>query len=288
MDKILVTGAGGFFASRFCKYYSDRYEIIPLKRNDLDIRDENKVLNIIKDIRPNYVLHTAAIADTGKCEQDKATSYDINVLGSRNIAKGCSLVNAKLIHLSTEQLFNGNIEKGPYNEEVKPEPNTTYGNQKLMAEEEIRKVLEEAYILRLTWMFGFPERFEKVNANIVWNVMKAALSGSIMRIPINEYRGMTYVYDLINNIPKIINLPYGIYHTGSENNLSTYDIAKHVAEELGLSYRINDIIEKDEEKFKELPRDLRISNAKLKSFGIEFLDTEEAVSRCIKEFDYRV
>lgn len=288
MDKILVTGAAGFFASRFCEYYKDKYEIIPLKRNDLDIRDENKVVNVIKNIKPNYVLHTAAIADTGKCEQDKETSYDINVLGSRNIAKGCSLSGAKLIQLSTEQLFNGNTEEGPYSEDVKPVPNTTYGAHKLMAEDEIKKILEEAYILRLTWMFGFPERFKKVNANIIWNVMKAALSNSIMKIPVNEYRGMTYVYDLIDNIPKIMELPYGTYHTGSENNFSTYDIAEHVVKELGLSYRIKDIIQKDEDKFKEYARDLRVSNSKLKSFGVVFADTKEAVSNCINDFSYKV
>lgn len=284
MDKILVTGAAGFLASRFCEFYKDSYKIIPVKRIDLDIRDENKVIEFIKEVKPNYVLHTAAVADTKKCEDDKETSYNINVLGSKNVAKGCSLTGAKLIHLSTEQLFNGNNEAGPYTEESVPMPNTTYGKHKLQAEKEISSILEQTWILRLTWLFGFQERFKKVNPNVILNVIAAALKGKKLRVSINEFRGMTYVYELLKNMPSIMEIPFGIYHTGSENNLSAYETAEIVVEELGLSYRMSDIIEKDEDRFRDLPRDIRISNKKLKNLGIEFLSTEEAIKQCIDEF----
>ena len=287
MEKILVTGAGGFLASRFCDFFKDKYNIIPLNRGDLDITEENKVIQVVKEIKPDYVLHTAAIADTGKCEENNEASFNINVQGSKNIAKGCSLVGAKMLHLSTEQIFNGNREAGPYREESKPAPNTTYGIHKFQAEREIQNILEEAWLLRLTWLFGFPERFKKVNPNIVWNVFSAALKGKSLRMPVNEFRGMTYVYDLLKNIPSIMEVPYGTYHTGSENNLSTYDTAEIVVHALGLTNRISDIIQKDEDRFKELPRDIRISNKKFKSLGIEFLSTEEAIRQCINDFGMR-
>lgn len=287
MEKILVTGAGGFFASRFCDFFKDKYYIVPLKRGDLDITEVNRVIQVIKEIKPDYVFHTAAIADTGKCEENKEASYNINVQGSKNIAKGCSVVGAKLLHLSTEQIFNGNREAGPYSEENTPMPNTTYGRHKLQAEREIQNILEEAWLLRLTWLFGFPERLKKINSNIVWNVLSAALKGNTLRLPVNEYRGMTYIYDLFKNIPDILEIPYGTYHAGSENDLSTYDTGELVVKELGLSYRMSYIIQKDEHKFKELPRDIRITNKKLKSLGIEFLSTEEAIRQCIKDFGMR-
>jgi dTDP-4-dehydrorhamnose reductase len=287
MEKILITGAGGFLASRFCDFFKDKYYIVPLKRGDLDITEENRVIQAIKEIKPDYVLHTAAIADTGKCEGNKEASFNVNVQGSKNIAKGCSVVGARLLHLSTEQIFNGNREPGAYSEENTPMPDTTYGRHKLQAEREIQNILEEAWILRLTWLFSFPERFKKTNPNIIWNVLSAALKGTTLRLPANEYRGMTYIYDLLKNIPDIMEAPYGIYHTGSENDLSTYDIAEIVVKELGLSHRMPDIIQKDEDKFKELPRDIRISTQKLKLLGIEFLSTEEAIRQCINDFQMR-
>lgn len=97
---------------------------------------------------------------------------------------------------------------------------------------------------------------------------------------------MTYVYEVIENFEKLIEIPFGNYNYGSENNLSTYEIGKKVLENIGLENRIEEIIIKDTERFKDKKRDLRISNSKLKKLNINFSDTEEAVQRCIKEFEF--
>lgn len=286
MKKVLVTGGAGFFASRFSEYYSDKYEIISLKKHELDIIDEVRTIGIINYVKPDYILHTAAIADTGMCENNPELSYNINVQGTMNIAKGAEKVGAKLIYLSSEQIFNGNKEAGPYSEETVPSPDTTYGKHKLEAELKVQEILEEAWILRLTWMFGLPERNKKVNKNVIWNVISAAIRGETIKVPSNEFRGMTYVYDLLDNMEKITDIPYGIYNTGSENDLSSYEIALLVLKEMGLTHRIEEILIKDEDKFKSHPRDLRISNKRLKNNGIEFLSTEDGIQRCIREYNY--
>ena len=99
---------------------------------------------------------------------------------------------------------------------------------------------------------------------------------------------MTYVYDLLENFYKIFEIPFGIYNTGSENNLSTYNVAKIILEEMNLSHKINEILLRDEERFKERKRDLRISNLKLKNNGIVFLETEEAIRKCVKNFGFKI
>jgi dTDP-4-dehydrorhamnose reductase len=286
MKKIVVTGGAGFFASRFTEFYKNKYHIISLKRQDLDIIDEFKTIGIINDIKPDYVVHTAAIAETAKCENNPELSYNINVQGTMNVAKGCKKVGAKLIYLSSEQIFNGNNESGPYSEEVEPKPDTIYGKHKFQSEFKVQEILEEAWILRLTWMFGLPERGKKVNSNAVWNVISAAIKGEKIKVPSNEFRGMTYVYDLIENMEKIMAIPCGVYNTGSENNLSSYEIAVLVLKEMGIGDRIEELLIKDEEKFKNHPRDLRISNKKLRDNGVEFLSTEDGIRRCIREFNY--
>jgi len=286
MKKILITGGAGFFASRYTELYKSQYHIISLKRQDLDITDEAKTIEIINSINPDFVLHTAAIADTGKCENNPELSYNINVKGTENVAKGCNKTGSKLIYLSSEQIYNGNVEAGPYSEEIKPEPNTIYGKHKLESEFKIKEILEEAWILRLTWLFGLPEKAQKVNSNAVWNVVSAALKGDKIKVPCYEHRGMTYVYDLLNNMDKIMNIPYGTYNTGSENNLSSYEIAAVILREMGLEYRIDELLIKDEERFKTHPRDLRITNKKLKDNGVNFLTTEKGIRACIKDFNY--
>ena len=283
MRKLLVTGSEGFLASRICSNYKTEFEILPLSRKELDITKENKVIEIVKSFKPDFVFHTAAIADTMVCENDPDFSYSVNVQGTINVAKACSIGKAKLIYCSSEQVYNGNEESGPYSESKQAVPNTVYGKHKMQAEKEIDKILEEAWKLRLTWLFGFPERNKKLNGNIFWNVVSAAIKNKPLTIAENEFRGMTYVYNVINNFSKILEVPYGLYNTGSENDLGTYYIAELILKEMGLENRIQEILIKDSERFKESPRDLRISNGKFKNLGIDFDSTEEGIKRCIRK-----
>lgn len=287
MKKILITGAGGFFSSRFTSFYKDKYEIIPLKRQDLDITDRKKVMETFRFYKPDYVLHTAALAATKDCEDNPERARDINVNGSIYVAEACRETDTKLIYFSTEQIFNGNKEKGPYNEDTVPCPSTVYGKNKLEAEYRIKEICDNLWILRLTWLFGFPEKDSRINPNILLNVLKALMKNEKTKFSANEYRGMTYVYDLILNFEKIFQIPCGIYHTGSENNLSTYDTACIVLRELGLGGRKDEIFEKDTERYKECPRDLRISNCKLRDFGISFMTTEEGIKKAVKDFNFK-
>jgi len=282
--KILITGGKGFLASRFKKRFEKEYEILALCREELDITDKNNVESKFQEFNPDIVIHTAAIADTGKCENNPELSYKINVQGSINVARACKNSNAKLVHMSSEQVYNGNEESGPYTEEIKPVPNTVYGEHKLKSEEEIKAILDEVWILRLTWLFGMPERNLKVNSNILFNTIKNILSGEEFKEPVNEYRGMTYVYDIVENIEKLFSIPYGIYNAGSENDLSRYQVVEVLLKALGREDLKDNNFHKDLERFKNKPRDLRICNGKFREHGIQFPNTEDGILKAIKEY----
>ncbi|MEW8955414.1 NAD(P)-dependent oxidoreductase [Clostridium sp.] len=284
MEKILITGGNGFLANRLEESLKDRYEIYSFSRLDLDVTNEKKVLNIFKEIKPNYVIHTAAIADTGKCENNKELSFNINVNGTINISKAAKNENCKVIFLSSEQVYNGNEEVGPYSENIIPSPNTEYGRQKLQGEEEVFKYNKDSVVLRLTWLFGMPERNKKVNSNILFNAINALTRREKITICSNEFRGMTYVYDIVDNFEKIMKLKGGIYNCGSENNMSSYEVASYIGESLNLNYDYKEMISEDKEKYKEKSRDLRISNKKLKDHGIDFSTTKEGIDKALKEW----
>ena len=286
MKKVLVTGNNGFLASRFIEFYKDKYEIISFNKNDLDISNESKVYNIFKENKFDIVAHLAAISDTGKCQSNPDLANKINLQGTINIAKGCELKKSTLVFASSDQIYAGNKKEGPYSEEIIIEPNNVYAESKFYAENEIKNILDNYYNLRLTWLFSMPERNKKVNTNIITNILNAALKKQPLNLSINEFRGMTYVYEVIENFEKLIEIPFGDYNYGSENNLSTYEIGEKVLEHMGLENRLEDIIIKDIERINDKKRDLRISNSKLKKLNINFNDTEEAIQRCIKEFKF--
>ncbi|HAK43224.1 MAG TPA: NAD(P)-dependent oxidoreductase [Clostridium sp.] len=284
MEKILITGADGFFASRFIEYYRMKYNIIALGRKDLDITDEKKTIEVIERNNPDYVIHAAALSDTGACERNPQLSYDINVKGTINIAKGCKNSNSKLIYFSSDQVYSNNSSSGPYNEESILTPKTVYALHKIEAEKRILELVGEAVILRITWLFSLPERNKRIKSNIIWNVVKCAMENKTIEFPQSDYRGITYVYDLIEVFDRILKIPRGIYNAGSENDLGAYDIAKIVFNELNLADMIEELLVKNN----NMHRDIRISNDKLKTYDVHFPSTEEAVKKCIKDFSFKM
>lgn len=285
MKKMLITGAHGFLASRLVDYYKNTFEITALGRHELDVTDEAAVMAHFDTHSYDFVFHCAAIADTGRCEQSPQLAYQINTHATTSIAKACALHNVILIFASSEQVYNGNSEPGPYTEATCPNPNTVYAHTKLEAEKSIQSLLSNYYILRLPWLFGFPERFKKTNTNILMTIQKALLTHTPVSLPANEYRSMTYIYDLLEHFSSLLDLPYGIYNFGSENNEdSTYATGCFVLEAMSLGHRIPDILHKDITRYSKQPRDLRISNEKLRSHGIHFPTTQEGIIKCLCEF----
>lgn len=224
------------------------------------------------------------MSDTGACEINPQLSYDINVKGTINIAKGCKNINSKLIYFSSDQVYSNNNLSGPYEEECVLTPKTVYALHKIEAEKEILGLLDKVVILRITWLFSLPERDKRIKSNLIWNVIKAAMKNEAIEFPQDDYRGITYVYDLIEVFDKIIRLPKGIYNAGSENNFGAYDIATIVFNELNINNRMKELLVRNTKR----KRDIRISNDKLKKYGIYFPSTEEAVKKCIKEFSFKV
>ncbi|RKD29017.1 SDR family oxidoreductase [Thermohalobacter berrensis] len=288
-EKLLLIGANGFISSRINKEYKTKFDIYPLTRKELDITNFKKAEEIIKEIKPDIIVHSAAISSTNACENNIELAYKVNVEASVNIAKIANETGAKVLFFSSEQVFNGNTNEGPYSEEDKALPNTVYGETKLKAEELMVKELNELWILRLSWMFGLPERMTSNNPNLFWKVINALILDKPISVAANEYRGITYVYDLINNLERIFNLPYGIYHFGSTNEKSTYETAVFMLKEMGISdKRIEKIIIKDEEKYKDKIRDLRLSYNKIKSFGININTSQDSIKRAMREFNFKI
>ncbi|PKM57950.1 MAG: NAD(P)-dependent oxidoreductase [Firmicutes bacterium HGW-Firmicutes-3] len=288
MKKILLTGGLGFFCTRFTQKYQHTFQILSTDKDDLDITNESSVTETFKMFKPDYVIHAAAIAVTDFCNDHPELAYKINVQGALNVAKACKVVGAKMVFISTEQVFNGNLEPGPYTEETTPIPDTIYGQNKLEAERLLQNLIDDLWILRFTWLFGLPERDCNINPNILWNTLNLALEGKKTKITAHEYRGLTYVHEIIDQFHKIFTLPYGLYHIGSHNNDNRYDISEYILSSLGLNDRIHDLIEKDEAKFKEHPRDVRLDTDKIRSYGFDFSDTKVAIDKCIQEFHFNM
>lgn len=286
MKHILVTGSQGFLGSRVVDYYKKFYTVTGLTHAELDITDASAVRERVHLIKPELLIHCAAISDTGYAQAHPEESFAINVLASENLACAAAEIGAKLIFMSSDQIYNGNSLHGStYNPEadinregLDDNPINVYGRHKLAAEQRILAFCPTAVCLRLSWLFDLPREGMKTNSNLLRNLLLASQSQQVLPFATHEYRGMTYAYDVVQNLEKSFDLSGGVYNFGCSNSLNTYCIACHAVKLLRLDA---DIVIKDDTRFQAVPRNLTMSLSKLTTSEISFPDTLESIRRCL-------
>ena len=280
MKKILITGSSGFLGSRLAYYLKDKYELLLPSHAELNVSREEVVRAYMEEHRPDVVIHCAALSNTWYCEQHREESHKVNVQGSVRIAKACKLTGAKLVFMSSDQVYNATPLPGLLKEEDVLQPVNIYGQHKLECEQRAQWNLPESVGLRLTWMYDLPDSHMKLNSNILVNLQKAYNEGNTINAAIHEYRGVTYVWDVVRNIEKAISLPGGIYNFGSSNTLNSYELHLKAAELMLLKVP-NEWIMPDNERFRDEPRNLTMDCSLIEEHGIHFCDSVEGIHEAI-------
>lgn len=280
MKKILITGGSGFLGSRLAYYYRDKYDLLLPSHSELNISREEVVKAYLEEHRPDAVIHCAALSNTWYCEQHPEESHRVNVQGTVRIAKACKLIGAKLVFMSSDQVYNGTPMLGPLKEEDVLQPVNFYGRHKLEAEQRALWNLPDAVGLRLTWMYDLPNSSMKLNTNILVNLQKAYDDGSQIKAATHEYRGVTYVWEVIKNIEKAMSLPGGIYNFGSGSTLNSYSLFTEAANMMGLKEPSNFIMP-DTERFSDQERNLTMDCSLIEKHGILFNDSTEGIKEAL-------
>lgn len=280
MAKILITGSTGFLGSRLAYYLKDKYELLLPAHGELNVSREDAVRAYLEEHRPDVVLYCAALSNTGYCEQHREESHRVNVQGTVRIAKACKLTGAKLVFMSSDQVYNGTHLLGPLKEEDVLQPVNIYGQHKLECEQRTQWNMPESVGLRLTWMYDLPDSRLKLNSNLLANLQKAYNEGNSIKAAVNEYRGVTYVWEVVKNMEKAMSLPGGIYYYGSGNTLNSYDLHLKAAELMGLK-KPTEWILCDEERFCDEPRNLTMDCSLIGEHGIRFNDSVEGIEEAM-------
>lgn len=279
--KILITGSSGFLGSRLAYYFKKKYELLLPTHSELNVSREDAVVAFLEENRPEVVVHCAALSNTWYCEQHAKDSHKVNVQGTVKLAKACKRIGAKLIFMSSDQVYNGTPLSGPLKEWDEHQPINVYGRHKQEAEQRALINNPEAVGLRLTWMYDLPDSNMKQNTNILVNLNKAFLEGSLIKAATHEYRGVTYVWDVIRNMEKTFTLPGGIYNYGCGNTLNSYELFLKAADLMGLKEPSKWIFP-DDERFNEQPRNLTMDCSLIEGYGVQFNDSVEGIEQALQ------
>ncbi|MEG2697692.1 MAG: sugar nucleotide-binding protein [Ruthenibacterium sp.] len=282
--RVLITGAQGFLGARLTQSLRQAEKkqkggaVIALARSDMDLTNEDAVRRAVENAAPQLVFHCAAVSDTGLAEREPELSYAVNVRGTLHLAAACKDTGAKLVAMSSDQIYNGTLQSGPLAETAPVQPQTVYGRHKLLAEQQTLALLPQAVFLRLTWMYDLPKSPLRLNANLLCALCAAAQSGVPLHSPVHEQRGVTDVWQVVRALPRAACFAGGVYNFGSENTLCAYDTAVAAARAMGLP---QETVQAEERRYAKQPRNLSMDCAKARSAGVDFPDTVAGIAAAL-------
>jgi dTDP-4-dehydrorhamnose reductase len=236
--RLLVTGASGLLGNRIVELAKSYYTIVPLHNTKplqsnslkIDITKAIEVLSLFNRLKPAVVIHTASETNVDKCETDKRHAWKINVEGARNIAEACRKVNAKLVAISTDYVFDG--EKGGYTEEDKPNPVSYYGLTKLEGEKQVINYCKNYAILRTSVLYGW-HSWKQNFATWVINKLKQQQEITVVE---DHYNTPTLADNLAEMAVEVAEKDLqGIYHASGNERISRYEFAKRIAKTFDLN-----------------------------------------------------
>ncbi|MBS5588020.1 MAG: sugar nucleotide-binding protein [[Clostridium] spiroforme] len=288
METILVTGANGYLANYVYHENKDEFKWIKMTRKDADFSNPSAVRKFIEKQDFDICFHCAANASTAICEDNPQLANKINVESTKVIVDICKEKNARLIFCSSEQVFNGKENPGPFKETELPIAVSVYGQNKIDCEKYIRSQEIDAIILRFSWMMGLSFDNIKASASIVKNVMNALIKQEPTLFTCNEKRGMTYAKYFAKQFKAISKLPSDTYHVCCQNEFTTYQAACYIAKQLGCKQEtIEQIILPNYKRYQDRFRDFRLDASKLASYGITFGTFNENIDELLRDFNWK-
>jgi dTDP-4-dehydrorhamnose reductase len=227
--KVAVIGANGQLGTDLvAEFVRNGDEVRSVTHGEMDVSSLDSVRTVLAGAKPALIVNTAAMHHVEKCEQEPLAAYAVNALGARNLALTALLLDAVLIHVSTDYVFDGS-KREPYVESDPPLPLNVYGNTKLAGEAFIRSTTAKHFILRTSALYGQSPCRAKGGLNFVELMLKLAGERAELRVVINEVVSPTSTVELAKQIVLLSKTDqFGLYHATAEGSCTWYEFAERI------------------------------------------------------------
>src|SRR5580692_4338831 len=276
--KVTILGSTGLLGKALLGAWRGD-EVHGLGSGDLDIRDAQKVRDVVKAARPQWIVLAAAYTNVDGCESNQDLAFSVNRDGAVNVANAAKEAGARLLFLSSDYVFDGR-KMSPYETNDARNPQSVYGRSKAEAELRLLDVMPECCISRTSWLFGaggkcFPD-----------TILKLAATRSTLDV-VNDQRGSpTYTVDLAHAIVQLCcRNAVGIVHMTNRGDCTWFEFARLLVQEAGLKMEVRPVSSKQFARPAPRPAYSVLSPKSLDQFGIEMPAWQDASRRYLQERD---
>lgn len=276
--KILITGANGMLAKSVISKLKSGNELICTDAAELDITNKEAVVSAVKELNPDYIINCAAYTAVDKAEENYDLAEKVNADGPGNLAYAANLVDATLVHVSTDYVFDGELDvQKSYKETDEVGPVTVYGITKLHGEEQVQKDTDKYYIFRTAWLYGDGNNF-------VRTMLRLGRENDEVSVVMDQHGSPTYAEDLADIIGQAIEkkIPYGTYHSTNQGFTTWYGFTQKIFELANLDTKIKPVSSEEFVRPAKRPKNSQLSKEKLLNENINIPSWEDGLARYLK------
>jgi dTDP-4-dehydrorhamnose reductase len=264
--KILVTGARGMLGQDLVPILREfGHTVVACGRAELDVTDGASVRRVLTDTRPELVIQSAAYTNVDACETNRLEAFRVNAHATRLLAMGCQHLDAPLLYLSTDYVFDGRSER-PYLEADTPNPQSVYGQSKLAGERAILELLHQFYIVRTSWLYG------QGGKNFVETMRKLGREKPELGVVADQFGSPTWTVPLSIAIAQLIETgQFGIYHATGQGETTWHGFTQAIVAAEGLKTTVKPITTADLGRPAPRPAYSVLENMNLQLAGVPLL-----------------
>lgn len=267
--KILILGGSGMLGSECKDILSKDHEVISPQRKNVDIISWDRVIESLQEISPDVVLNCVGFTDVDACETEDFLVRKINIEGPRNLAQGCARFESKLLHVSSDYIFDGEkMMPQPYFEDDTPNPVSVYGKSKIESETAVRENSPNYVIVRTGWLYGMNGK------NFIKSIISQAVMNKrkVLKVVEDQFGSPTWTYRLALQIREILDGDLrGTCHATSEGYCSRFECAQYVVNKLNLKALLEPCSMEDFKSAAKRPVNCLLENRRLKKQGINIM-----------------
>jgi dTDP-4-dehydrorhamnose reductase len=278
--KVAIFGVTGQLGRAVAAVLATTHDVVEIDHERADVRDAKSVDDAVEKIKPDWVINSAAMTHVDRCENEPLAAFDTNALGARHVARACQTIGCRLLHVSTDYVFDGE-KKSPYSEDDVARPINVYGMSKLAGEWFVRAHGSSHVIVRTSGLYGW-HRCRGKGSNFAETVLARARQGQPLRIVSDERLTPTFTEDVAQQVRVMVEygVPGGTYHATNAGACSWFEFASELLRVAGVTASIEPIGADEWKSPARRPANSALENRALAALGLDVMpDWRDALTR---------